>query len=70
MELLKLGLHHRPAVLREFHQVIIRVWREEKVPQMWRDVVIKVLHKNKDRTECGDYRGIYLVAQNSRQETR
>ena len=62
MELLKLGLHHDPTILREFHQIIIRVWREGKVPQRWRDAVIKVLHKKKDRTECGNYRGISLVA--------
>ena len=61
-ELLKLGLHHDSTVLREFHQVITRVWREEKVPQRWRNAVIKVLHKKKDRTECGNYRGISPVA--------
>ena len=33
VELLYLGLNHDPAVLREFHQVIIRVWREGTVPQ-------------------------------------
>ncbi|MEO0565068.1 MAG: reverse transcriptase family protein [Chloroflexota bacterium] len=49
-------------ILREFHQIIIRVWREGKVPQRWREAVIKVLHKKKDRTECGNYRGISLVA--------
>ena len=39
---LALGLQHDLIVLREFHQVITRVWREGKVPQSWRDVVIKV----------------------------
>ena len=52
-ELLKLGLHHNPTVFREFHQIIIRVWR---------DGVIKVLQKKKDRTECWNYRGISIVA--------
>ena len=28
----------------------------------WQDAVIKVLHKKKDRIECGNYRGISLVA--------
>ena len=51
VELLKLGLHYGPTDLREFHVVITRVWREEKVPQRWSDVVIKVLHKTKDRPE-------------------
>ena len=62
VELLKLGINHDPTVLREFHRMIKRMWHQREVPQRWRDVVIKVLHKKKDRTECGNYRGISLVA--------
>ena len=61
VELLKLQINHDPTVLREFHRVIKLVWHQREVPQRWRDAVIKVLHK-KDRTECGNYRGISLVA--------
>ena len=32
------------------------------MPQQWKDAIIMVLHKKKDRTECGNYRGISLVA--------
>ena len=32
------------------------------MPQQWKDAAIKVLHKKKDRTEYGNYRGISLVA--------
>ena len=28
----------------------------------WKKAIIVVLHKNKDRTECGDFRGVALVA--------
>ena len=31
------------------------------MPQQWKDAIIMV-HKKKDRTECGNYRGISLVA--------
>ena len=62
VELLKLGINHDPTVLREFHRIIKRVWHQREVPQRWRDAVMKVLHKKKDRTECGNYRGISLVA--------
>ena len=61
-ELFKLGINHDPTVLREFHRVIKMVWHQREVPQRWRDAVIKVLHQEKDRTECGNYRGISLVA--------
>ena len=29
---------------------------------MWKDAIITVLHKKKDRAECGNYTGISLVA--------
>ena len=32
------------------------------MPQQWKDAIIMVLYKKKDRTECGNYRGISLVA--------
>ena len=32
------------------------------MPKQWKDTIIIVLHKKKDRTECGNYRGISLVA--------
>ena len=32
------------------------------MPQQWKDAIIVVLHKKKDRTECGNYMGISLVA--------
>ena len=32
------------------------------MPQEWKDAMIMVLHKKKERTECGNYRGISLVA--------
>ena len=38
------------------------VWHQREVPQRWRDAGIKVLLKKKDRAECGNYRGISLVA--------
>ena len=32
------------------------------MPQQWKDAIIMVLHKKKDLIECGNYRGISLVA--------
>ena len=32
------------------------------MPQQWKYTIIMVLHKKKDRTECGNYRGISVVA--------
>ena len=32
------------------------------MPQQWKDAIIMVLYKKNDRAECGNYRGISLVA--------
>ena len=58
----KLGLTHHPTVLLEVHWIIKLVWHQRKVPQWWRDVVMNILHKKKDKAECGNYRGISLAA--------
>ena len=34
-----------------------------KVLQQWKDAIILVLYRKKNRTKCGNYRGISLVAQ-------
>ena len=41
--------------------IVSAAWRRGRVPQQWKDATIKVLHKKKDRTECGNYFGISLV---------
>ena len=41
--------------------IIPHVWRGG-VLQQGKDAIIAVLHKKKDQTECGNYRGISLVA--------
>lgn len=32
------------------------------IPQQWTDAWIKLLHNEKDTTDCGNYRGISLLA--------
>ena len=48
--------------LGKFHDIIVAVWRGGGVPQQWKNATIKVLHNKKYWTECGNYRGISLVA--------
>ena len=58
-EVLKLGLHENRTILRELHRITMA---RRTSPQLWKDATIKVLHKKKDWTECGNYRGISRVA--------
>ena len=46
-----------------FHSILVNVWVTGEAPQQWKDAITKVLHKQKDRTDCNNYKGISLVAQ-------
>ena len=62
VELLKVLADEGENTLGKVHDIIVAVWRGGGVPQQWKFATIKVLHKKKDRTERGNYRGISLVA--------
>ena len=61
-EVIKLFLDGDQGLLRDFHAIIMAVWQTGEAPQQWKDATIKVLFKKGDTLECGNYRGISLVA--------
>ena len=61
VELFKITLNRDPALRRRLLDIVVRIWRGGKVSPQWKYAIIMVLHK-KDRTECGNYRGISQVA--------
>ena len=61
-ELLKFGLQQDRTILLELHRLTILIRHQGKVPHQWKDAVITVLHKKRDKTECGNDRGISLVS--------
>ena len=61
-ELLKVLADEGKNTLGNIYYIIAAVWRGGGVPQQWKNATIKVLHKKKDRTGCGSYRVISLVA--------
>ena len=62
IELFKITLNGDPVLRRRLLDIVVRIWRGGEVPHQWKVAIIMVLHKEKDRTECGNYRGISLVA--------
>ena len=61
VELFKITLNGDPALRRRLLDIVVHIWRGGEVPQPWKYVIIMVLHKKKDQTECGSYSGISLV---------
>lgn len=50
-------------LIRRLHKLFLRIWNEEDVPQQLKDATIVTIFKNKgSRTDCGNYRGISLLA--------
>ena len=46
----------------QIHAIVIVIWRGGSVPQQRKGATITLRHKKIDQTECGNYRGISLVA--------
>ena len=62
IELFKITLHGDLALRWRLLDIVVRIWRGGEVPQQEKYAITMVIHKSKDRTECGNFRGISLVA--------
>ena len=62
VELFKITLNGDHALRRRLLDIIVRIRSGGEVPQLSEG---DILHKEKDRTECSNYRGISLVAHTS-----
>jgi hypothetical protein len=55
-----------PEVERELHSVIItriilKIWKEERLPESWNETLIYPIFKKEDRRKVKNYRGIILL---------
>ena len=57
-ELIKAGSR---TICLEIHKLIISIWKKEKLPEKWKESIIVPIHKNGDKTDCNNYRGISLL---------
>jgi hypothetical protein len=46
----------------KIHKVINPIWNEEKLHDQWNKSTIVPVHKNGDKTDCSNYRGISLLS--------
>ena len=62
VELFKITVNGDTALRQRLLDIVVHIWKGGEVPQQWKHAIIMVLHKTKDRTVCGNFRGISLVA--------
>jgi hypothetical protein len=46
----------------EIHRLICCVWNKEELPQQWKESIILPIYKKGDKTDCNNYRGIFLLS--------
>jgi len=45
----------------EIHKLITSIWKNEKLPEEWKESIIVSIHKKGYKTDCNNYRGISLL---------
>jgi hypothetical protein len=46
----------------EIHKLIKLIWNKEELPHQWKESIVVPIHKNGDKTDCSNYRGISLLS--------
>jgi hypothetical protein len=57
-ELIKAGVR---TISCEIHKLIISIWNKEELPEEWKELIIVLIYKKGDETDCNNYRGISLL---------
>ena len=57
-ELIKAGGR---TICLEIRKLIISIWKKEKLPEEWKELIIVPIHKKGDKTDCNNYRGLSLL---------
>jgi len=45
----------------EIHKHITSIWKKENLSEEWKESIIAPIHKQRDKTDCNNYRGISLL---------
>jgi len=47
-------------LLNRIYELVRQIWKEERIPEEWKETIIVHIHKRGDRDRCENYRGIAL----------
>ena len=56
-EFTKNGLTQKQTI----YKLIMKIWRQEKIPSEWSEEILYPIYKQRDRKQCNNYRGISLL---------
>ena len=42
------------------YELVRQIWKEERTPEEWKEIIIAPIHKRGDKERCDNYRGIAL----------
>jgi mannosyltransferase OCH1-like enzyme len=45
----------------KIYQIIVKIWKQEKIPSKWSEGILCLIYKKGDRKQCNKYRGISLL---------
>jgi polysaccharide pyruvyl transferase WcaK-like protein len=46
----------------EIKKLVMHIWNKEGLRQQWKQTIVVPIHKNRDKTDCSNYRGTSLFS--------
>ena len=50
--------HRENLKLSKIHELIYSIWNKEELSEEWKGLIVVPVYKNRDETDCINYRGI------------
>ena len=51
----------RNSLLSEIYKLLLAIWKNDMLPEQWKESIIVPIYKKGEKTNCSNYRGISLL---------